>query len=224
MIKLYEKLKVDVALQPGAVNDTNVTGPYFDLAGYDSALFMLETGAIADTKKATIQIMGNTQAGSTGAAAITNYAAEIVGSVKAAIAKIHVNTPDNDDAITVNGLIFAKKATKNDASRHFTTGAELAAQITSQCEGLSASESGGYVTIISADPGKTVISLEDAADKLVPSTVAAVAFVDVPEGAGKRWVAAKVTTDANITCSVSLVRGHARNLPVVHAAAARYPA
>lgn len=224
MIKLLEKLKIDIALQPTSIATTNVTGAYHDLTGYDSALFMLHTSAVANGKKATLQIMGNSQAGSTGAAALTGYAAEIVGSAKAAIAKIHVNTPDNDDAIKVNGLVFTKKAAKDDDAREFTTGAELAAQITAQCEGLSASESGGYVTIISEDPGKTVITLTDAAAKLVPSTVSAVAFVEVPEGAGKRWVASKVTTDDTIVCAVSLVRGHARNLPVSQAVAARYPA
>lgn len=226
MIMLKEKIKVDTALTPQAIASTNVTGPYFDLTGYDSALFILTTGAIADGQKATLQIMGNTVAGSSGAAAITNYAAEIEGANGAAIGKIYVNTPDNDDAVEVNGVTFTKKSTKSDANREFTSVAELVAQINLHVPGVTASVTDtNYATIISTNPGAVTVTLgTNDTTKLAISIVAAAAYVEVPASVGKRWVAAKVTTDDTITCAVTLIRADARKLPVTQVVAAEYPA
>lgn len=226
MVKLYEKVKVDTALTPQAIASSNVTGPYFDMQGYDSALFILTTGAIADGQKATLQIMGNTVAGSSGAAAITDYAAEIESPDDVTIGKIYVNTPDNDDACTVNGVTFTKKAAKDDDENEFTSVAELVAQINAAGLGLTASVTDtNYATIISTIPGAVAITLATTdTTKLAVSTIAAVAYVEVTEGIGKRWLAAKVTTDATITCDVVLIRGLARRLPVTQVVAAAYPA
>ncbi len=225
MIRAKEKLKIDTALTPQAIASTNVTGPYFDLSGYDAALFILTTGAIADGHKATLQIMGNDVAGSSGAAAITGYAAEIEAVNGATIAKVYVNSPDNDDAVTINGVTFTKKAAKDDSKNQFTTVAELVAQINAGVDGVTASVADtNYALVISTNPGDTVITMSTTdSTKLAVSVVAAVGYVDVPALEDFRWVAAKVTTDATITCDVVVIRYDARRLPVTQAVAAEYP-
>jgi hypothetical protein len=226
MIKLYEKTKVDTALTPQALATSNATGPYFDMQGYDSALFILTAAAMASGKTAKIEIMGNSVAGSSGAAAISGYTATITAPTKVTIGKIYVNTPDNDDACTVNGVTFTKKAAKDDDENEFTSVAELVAQINAAGLGLTAAVTDtNYATIISTVPGAVAITLTTTdATKLAISSEEAVAYVEVTESAGKRWLAAKVTTDATITVGVTLIRGLARRLPVTQVVAASYPA
>lgn len=222
-IKLYEKTKVDIPIQSVAL-DGNTTSKYFDLAGYDRGLFVLNCATIADTETAKLEVFGADEADGTGGALITSHTATITSPVKGTIGYIHVNSPDNDDAVTVNGVTFTKKATKDDAANEFATVADLAAQISAAGLELTAEvDNTDYVLITSTVPGKTTVSITDAATKLVPSLKAAQAFVEVDASSGSRYVAAKITTSAEIVCGVTLIRGDARNLPVSQAAGAQYP-
>lgn len=222
MITLREQLKTDLAVTPGAINATAATGPYFDLTGHDSAIFVLTTGAVAAAATAIVQIMGNDVAGSTGAAVITNFAATVTGASKATIAQIVHGSPTNGNTVTINGVVFTDAAATDNDENEFASAADLTAQINAALPGLTATDAAGTITIVSKNPGAEVITIASTGSALVPSTIAATAFVEVPAGI-KRWVAARVTTSANITAEVTVVRGHARNLPVVHAVAGQYP-
>ena len=222
---LREALKVDVALAPQAINDTNVTSPYFDIKGYDRALFVVTTGAIATTKKVVLAVWNNAVAGSSGAAALANYTVDVAAHTKSAIATIVHSTPSNGDTITINGVVFEKAAAVEAGTTKFNTAAELNTLINAAFSDITATESGGTITLVSTDPGKTGITLASSdVTNLVPATVAAIGYVEVPAPNAKRWIAARVTTDDNITCGVTLIRGDARHLPVGQAVAAGYPA
>lgn len=220
MVTLKEKLKYDAAIPAQSIASGTVTSAYYDTSGYDSSLFILNTGPIADTKKAILQIMENDVAGATGAAELTGYTSTVEAVVKATAMKVYVNTPDNDDAVTINGLTFTKKAAKDDTKREFTTVAELVAQINLWIPGCTASVTDtSYASLISTNPGALAFTAETTdSTKLAVSLEEGIASVEVPEGAGERWLAAKVTTDATIVCSVTLIRGNARKLPVTQAA------
>lgn len=221
--KLYEELKVDIPIQAVALNG-NTTSEYFDLSGYDRGLFVLNCATIDDTETAKIEVFGADEADGTGGALITSHTATITSPIKGTIGYIHVNTPDNDDAVTVNGVTFTKKASKDDDANEFATVADLVAQITAAGLGLTAEvDNTDYALITSTVPGRKTVSITDAAAKLVPSLKSAQAFVEVDESAGSRYVAAKVTTSAEIVCSVTLIRGGARNMPVSQATGAQYP-
>jgi hypothetical protein len=222
---LRESLKVDVALAPQAIASTNVTSPYFDIQGYDSALFVVVTGAIAVTKKAVLAVWNNGVAGSSGAAALAGYTIDIAAHVKSAIATIAHSTPDNGDTVTINGVVFTKAAAIEAGTTKFNTAAELNTLINATFSDITSTESGGTITLVSTDPGKTGITLASSeVTNLVPATVAAVGFIEVPAPVAKRWIAARVTTDATITAGVTLIRGDARHLPVSQVVAAGYPA
>ena len=223
-IKLYEKTKVDIPVQ--AVEMTgDTTSRYYDLNGYDRGLFVLNCAIMADDVTAKIEVFGADVAAGTGGALIASHTATITSPVKGTIGYIHVNNPDNDDEVTVNGVTFTKKASADAAAREFTNVTELAAQITTHVPGVTAAvDNTNYALLTSTVPGETAISITDAADKLVPSLRSAQAFVEVDQSAGKRFVAAKVTVSAETVCSVTLIRGDARNLPVTQATGAQYPA
>jgi hypothetical protein len=223
---LHEILKQDVALAPQSLATTNVTSPYFDLSGYDSATFILTAAVMAAAATAKLEVFGAAIAGGSGGALIADHTATITSPTKVTIGYIHVNTPDNDDTVTVNGIVFTKKASVDATAQEFTNIAELVSQINTYVDGVTAAvDNTNYVILTSTDPGKTAITLAttDAA-KLVVSSLAGVAVVQVLATAGKRYVAAKVTTVGTIICAVDVIRGHARNLPVTQVTAAQYPA
>lgn len=223
-IKLYEKTKVDIPIQAVSLTG-NTISKYYDLSGYDRGLFVLNCAVMADEVTAKIEVFGADVAAGTSGALIASHTATITSPLKGTIGYIHVNTPDNDDAVTVNGVTFTKKAAADAVAREFTNVAELVAQITSHVPGVTAAvDNTNYALLTSTVPGATTISITDAAAKLIPSLRAAQAFVEVQESAGKRFVAAKVTVSAATVCSVTLVRGDARRMPVAQAAGAQYPA
>jgi hypothetical protein len=225
-IKLYEKMKVDIPIQAVALTG-NATSKYYDLSGYDRGLFVLNCAVMGDTETAKIEVFGADNAAGTSGALIAGHTATITSPVKGTIGYIHVNSPDADDEVTVNGVTFTKKATKDDAANEFVTVADLAAQITAAGIGLTGTvDNTNYVLITSTVPGETVVTITDAATKLPPSLRAAQAFVEVDETAGSRYVAAKVTVSASggTVCSVDLIRGDARNMSVHQATGAQYPA
>jgi len=223
-IKLYERMKVDIPVQAVALTG-NTTSKYFDLSGYDRGMFVLNCAIMADAETAKIEVFGADNAAGTSGALITSHAATITSPVKGSIGYIHVNSPDTDDAVTVNGVTFTKKTTKDDAANQFATVADLVAQINAAGLGLTAAvDNTNYALITSTVPGKNVVTITDAATKLPVSLRSAQAFIEVDESAGYRYVAAKVTVSASTTCSVTLIRGDARNMPVAQATGAQYPA
>ena len=226
MTTMYDRVKVDPALVPQSIASTNVTSAYYDLSGYDSAIFVLSAAVMAKDATAKVEVFGSDAADGTGAALITSHTATITSPTKVTRGYIHVNSPDNDDTVTVNGVTFTKKSTKDDDAREFTAIAELAAQIILHVPGVTASiDNTAYLIVEAVDPGATTITLTSTdAAKLVVSSLSAVAFVEALSAAGKRYVAAKVTTVGTIICGVGLIRGIARRLPVTQATAAQYPA
>jgi hypothetical protein len=225
MKTLFDRLKVDPALVPQSIASTNVTSRYFDLSGYDSAVFVLSAAVMAAAATAKVEVFGSDAADGTGGALIASHTATITSPTKVSVGYIHVNAPDNTDAVTVNGITFTKAAATDNAAREFLNIAALKAQIDAQVPGVKATiDNTNYLIVEPVNPGATTITLFSDDAKMVVSSRAAVAFVEALSGAGKRYVAAKVTTTATVICGVDLVRGIARRLPVKQATAAQYPA
>jgi hypothetical protein len=222
---IRDRIKIDPALTPTSLASTNLTTRYYDLKGYDSALFVLSTAVMAAAATAKIEVFGADVATGVGGALITGHTATITSPTKVTQGYIHVNSPDNDDAVVVNGVTFTKKASVDAAARQFTNIAELRAQIISHVPGVTATiDNTNYLIIDPVNPGALTITLASEAAKLVVSSRNAVAFIEALSAAGKRYVAAKVTTTATVICAVDLVRGIARKLPVAQATAAQFPA
>lgn len=224
-IKLYEKTKVDNVIAAKSRTTGNETSRYFDLQGFDNGLFILNCATMARTNTAKIEIFGADAADGTGGALIASHEATITSPTKMTIGYVHVNSPSNDDTLTVNGVVFTKKASADAAEREFNVIAELVAQINASVPGVTAAvDNTNYVLLTSTVPGATTITLAASNDtRLVTSGQAAQAFVEVSEQRGKRYVAARVTTNATVILSVDLIRGNARRLPVQQATAAQYP-
>lgn len=224
MEKIYESVKIDQALAPVSLASTNSTGDYFELKDYRQACFILETGALAATKTAVLQIMEATDAAGTSAAAITTGVATITANTSVNEATITLATVLNTESIVINGLTFtAHTDTTTLASRQFaidgTDTADAAALVTCINDptygvpGITASSSSGVVTLKSTDRGATALTVSSSDSTFTIATTKAQAYVDLDHFAlsnGFSHVAAKVTTDATIVCGAVLLRGQAR--------------
>lgn len=233
--RISEDVKLDVGIQAQSLNGA-ASGRYYNLAGYGKALAILTAGAIAATKTAKIELLQAKDAGGTDAKGIPTTGAQ------AAIAEITANALVTKGTvtlatflvagtITINGITFtAHVDTTTIANREFSIvgtdtqdGDELVSCIndaTYGVPGITASNAAGVVTLVSTDPGETVITVSSNPDDgtCVKATMEAQAFVEIDtrqldKNNDFSHVAAKVTTDAAIVVGVSILRGNARTTP-----------
>jgi hypothetical protein len=217
MKPLSERAKFDIGLVAQAINNTNVTGKYFRMNMERKALFILNGGAMAAAKTTKIEVLQAKDTAGTDAKGIPSTAAqaataEITANTKVTEATLTLATVLNTQAVTINGLTFDDTA---DA-------AELVKCINDSVygvPGITATSALGVVTLVSTNPGETLITIADPAATITPATTKAQAFVEVDVGSldlanGFEYVAAKVTTGANTVASVILIRGDGRFEPV----------
>lgn len=226
--KINEFLKQDIALLPQAMNNTNATGRYFSMAEYTKALFILQVGAMAASKTATLQLYQATAAAGTGAKVITAGVATITANSLVTKATAALSTVLAADTITINGITFTAHAnTTTKSSRQFSIGStdsadgdELASCINDTTYGVpnvTATNSSGTLTLVSAD-GVTGITLSQSSTTFTFATVEAQAFVeinasDLDVANGFSHVAANVATTANSVVAAVLLRGGGRYRP-----------
>lgn len=72
MKRLTEQLKVDNAIPSQSLGASNVTSDYFDMTKYRDALFMVNSGALADTNMVKMEIMQAKDASGTDAKAVND--------------------------------------------------------------------------------------------------------------------------------------------------------
>jgi len=217
MERIIEREKIDTALLPQSIASTNKTGFYLHLSSFRQIVFILLTAAIAAGKSAVIQLMQATDQNGTGAKVITSATVTIAPFVNAVSASIDLTSAANTDVVTVNGTSFTKAAAASGTD--FSTAADLVTAINANVSNVKASASGNVVTVASID-GKADVNLgkTENAGTITLATVAGMGMVEVEPSDldienGFEYVAAKVTTDATIICSVQALRGRGRFTP-----------
>jgi len=239
MNKSYESLKMDMGLVPQSIASSNVTGKYFSMAEFRSALAVLTVGNITAGGTAALQIMEATSERAGSAQALTSYVATIAANVKVQSLTITCAGGVVDDTlvITVDGVAytFTGKAATNTAAQEWKAdgiddtadAAAIVACVNVTLAGkIWASNAAGVVTLIAED-GYYIEAIAETGSFTTFATTAAVAYVFL-EGlalsAGFTFIAAKVTTASNTgICGVTLLRGKSRKA-ITQKVGASYPA
>jgi hypothetical protein len=226
--RLREIAKLDMALEPQALNNSNNSGRSFPMRHFRRALFVVLGGAMAVTKTTALQIMEAQDAAGTGAQALSGALATITANANAAKATVALASVLNGEAIVINGLTFtAHTDTTTAADREFkidgndtADAAALAGLIndaTYGVPGVTAAADTGTITLTVDDPGETTLTISSEDATFTIATVEAVGYVEVEDydlSEGFTHLAAKVTTTANTVVSVVLLRSPAKTMPV----------
>ncbi|MFT9116559.1 MAG: hypothetical protein ABF497_05465 [Sporolactobacillus sp.] len=98
MKPLYKRVKIDTAVLAQALDNTSSSGAFFDLSHYRKALIVLEVGAMADTKTATVSLKQASTSAGTDAKAIDGATATITaaGAKTSARALLEIDASDLD--------------------------------------------------------------------------------------------------------------------------------
>jgi hypothetical protein len=224
---ISERTALSVALVPQTITNTNVTGLYHNVRDFHRICMYLQVGAMAASKTVTLEIFqGIGRTGASGAL-IAGASAVVAANVLVSKATITTNTVQAADYVEVNGLRFTAHGSVTDVSiRQFScatgnneTAAQLAICLNDPTygvgvPGLTASAASAVVTLVSTEPGETLISTVTSGATLVLATLEASAYVEC-ENLDLTFgdhVAAKVTSTATGICSVTLLR-EARTQP-----------
>lgn len=206
-----------------ALNNTNVTGKYFDMRNYRNLTGILTVLGMAATKTAKLEFLQATDADGTDAKGIPTTAGQeatktVTANTEVIEATLTFSTIIDTDAFVINGLTFTCEDTDPAvASRQFASGASDTAaaenaiavinHATYGVPGVTATASSGVITLVADDGYDITVSTEDAT--ITIATVEAIAAVDVnlddlDTDDEFYYVAPKVTVTANAT-AVSVV-------------------
>lgn len=226
MRRLSDAAKVDIGLVPQALNNSNATGRYYKMDMWRRALAKLTVGAMAAGTTAKVEFLQAKDASGTDAKGIPDDAGqEAVATITANTAvtamTITVGAPADGDTVTINGVTFTKAAATSVADRQFADAAGLETCINDAdygVDGVTASNNAGTITLTVTDAGETTISASKTGAALTLATTQAQAFVELEAAQldtanGYEYIAAKVTTTANTTVCVDLVRDLGRFSP-----------
>lgn len=225
MDRVFENDKITIGLTPQALNGT-ATGRYFDVSDSAAVLAVVEIGAMAKDATCAIKLKEAKDADGTDAADISGATCTITANTNVTSAKIVVTSPANGKVVVVNGITMTKAAATATASKEFANADGLAACINAACDGLTATNAAGTITILVDDVDATLITLtSNDATNLTVSTLSAIAYVDLVVdnlqiNDGFTHVALVVTNSASMTVSGTLVRYGNRHKPVVQKVAA----
>jgi hypothetical protein len=221
MKRVHECAKIDVALAPVALNNTNTTGKYLGASGYGAMLFILTLATMASTTTAILALFEATDAAGSGAQAITNASATITANTLVTKATVALASVGTGDTVTINGITFTKGSTVA-ASRTFADAAGLVlciAHATAGVPGVTGTASSTNVILTATDPGAVALTVTstDVGGTVTVATNEALAFVELNTdmlSAGFTHVAPKVTDTSNSVVAVTVLRGHGRFSPV----------
>jgi hypothetical protein len=175
--RLIENMHISVPLTATSLSNTNTTGQYVPTANVSRLLAVLFGGAAAATKTWKLELLEATDAGGTGAAAISGATATGTANTLVKKATIATGSIANTDIVTVNGVAFTKAAATSGAS--FADADDLATAIGTYCVGLSATNSTGTVTVVAADGYAITVSKTEVAGTITLATVESVTVVEV---------------------------------------------
>jgi len=214
--------KINLALIPQLLTNTNITGEWFDIAR-DNCFYVM-VGAMALGEIATLSVM---------------YALDRLGTTPTEYGHLHItantlvtealitlgtvgDVPVNGDTITVNGQIFTKAAATSVPLKTWLDAAGIAACINFWCPELWATVN-TTITIKSRKKGFDTITITSSDGvKEVISTLAAFAAYDVCADVLKLkpFIAAKVATTATAQGVTVLLIQTSRKAPDVQQFAA----
>jgi len=218
MHELDEQLKVDIGLVSQALNNTNATGKYYDMAEYRRAIAILSGGAMAATKTTALQIMEATDGDGTGAQAISGKLATITANTLVTECTVSLGSAAITDVVTINGIAFTMAAGTDATAREFADDDGLATCVNDETygvSGVSATATGDVATLVADPKGDAVITVSktENAGTITLATTKAQAYVELEAmdlTADFTHIACKVTTTANSNVAVVLLRGSAR--------------
>lgn len=225
MERINETQKIDLALVPQTINNTNVTGRYFSMRDYRAALAVMNVGAAAATKTVKLELFEATDADGTGGQLITGATATITANTAVTKATVALATVLAGHTVTINGVTFtAHSSTTTAANREFSIGGtdtadgdELESLINDSdygVPGVTASNASGTLTLTVDDPGSRTLTITASNATFTIATTEAVAYVEIDHDAitdGFTHIAAKVTSTANGIVGVTLLRGSPRD-------------
>lgn len=217
--KLTEHVKIDVAMEPISLASTNNTGTYHSMKGLKRAVFCFFAAAIADTQTVVAAVFEAKTAAGGSAQALTSATATITSPAAMTKGLLTGNTiATASTVVTINGTVFTcEDTTPDEDAGEFASGAndtaacvELAAVINHLLgDTILATASTTTVILESKDPGKTTITITDAHGTIIPSALEVQGFVEIDAAQLTdefTHVALKLTTDATIVCSGTLLR------------------
>lgn len=228
MNRLSDVEKLDIALTPANLNGAG-TGAYFRMDLHRKAVFAVQLGAMAAAVTSAAQVLQAQDAAGTGSVALAGALATVTANTRVAAAllasgAVHVA----GNIYTVNGLVFTAAAADVPGTRTYAIGANATASTLALANkindpvigvpGVLAAAAVGDLTLTLREPGDNTITLAASAGAVgVPSTLRAVAFVEVDAAAltsntGFSHVALQVTNSAAVQTSAILVRGDSRYL------------
>jgi len=217
-----------------ALDNTNVTGKYFDVRKYRSISVIMVALAMAATKTAKIELVQDKDGDGGDVKAITGAEKTITANTEVIQATVTLATFLEAGTITINGLTFTAHAdTTTVADREFAIDgndtADAAALVTCINDatygvpGVTATSALGVVTL-TADDGYTITVSSDPDDgTCVKATVQAIAAVDIraedlDTPNGFYFVAPKITTTATATAVAAImIEGEHYQSPVSQA-------
>lgn len=240
MNRSYEDLKINVGLVPQSIASSNVTGKYFSMAEFRSALAVLTVGNITAGGSAALQIMEAKTEAAGSAQALTSRLATIAANVK--IAKMTITFVGGTTAdtllIVVNGVskTYTGAGSADIANGVWAAGGDDDADTasillcinheTNGVVGVTATLSSNVITLV-ADDGYCIDSVAETGSFTTFLTTEAIGYVwldGLDLTADYTWIAAKVTTASNTgICGVALLRGKSRKA-ITQKVGASYPA
>ncbi len=246
---ITQRYKVDIGLVGQTVNNSNVTGRYFDMAGFRKAVAVLVDGASAVNKATKIEWLQATDLSGTGAkvvkqsnlttgtesSATSEAAAAAVNKVTKAT--LTLSGAANGETVTINGVTFtAHTDTTTPNLRQFsiagtdTQDAEALAGLINNATygvpGVTAAADTGVITLTVTDPGTRTITISTSAvSHFIPAIVEQLLYseIDIDDldiAGGFQYVAPKVTKAGNGVIACVIIREVGNYTPVSQQAAA----
>jgi hypothetical protein len=219
MQKIFEGLKFDIGLVGQTLNNSNVTGKYHSMVGWERAVAVLICGALAAGTTCLLEILEGEDSDGTSGALLTGAAATITANTNITEGTVDLGSSANTDVVTINGIAFTQAAATSAADREFQNAAGLKTCVedaTYGVAGVEASVAGDVVTLMADPLGDVVITVSktENAGTITLATTKAIAYVEIENmdlSGDNNHIAAKVTSTGNGVVAVALLRGPHKN-------------
>lgn len=237
MKRLIEKAKVDAGIKPQSASSA-VTGEYYNMDKFREVLVTVTIGGtLADAGTVDLELLQAEDGDGTNSKALNDVDGSAIKNTITSVddvneAQIVVDTAATGDSVDINGVTFTSASSEDKSANEFDGSGTTANEATSlkdvindEFDTLQATVSSSTVTITSAEPGETTITVENVASNFTANTTIAVAYVDA-KGAlldtanDFNHIAAKVTPSASCNISAEVIRYNARYKPPNQAVAA----
>lgn len=221
MSRLTENLAFDLGVVGQTINNSNVTGRYFSMAGHRNAVAVVIGGAQAATKTTKIEWMQATTLAGGSAKAVASSAATGTSGTKDTVATIDLTSAANTDVVTINGVAFTKAASNDTAAGEFADddGLVLCIAASSIANQVTATASSDVVTLVAKDGyAITLAKTLTGGGTITFATTQHVVIAeldaeDLDLANDFKFVAPKITCTGNGVYSVVVIRDN-RRVPV----------